>query len=43
VTVTTKKGRQSTPPGHYDPATGKTVSWMWQRPKSISRQRQRRY
>jgi hypothetical protein len=26
VTVTTKKGRQSTPPGHYDPATGKTVS-----------------
>jgi hypothetical protein len=27
VTVTTKKGRQSIPPGHYDPATGKTVSW----------------
>ena len=27
VTVTTKKWRQSIPPGHYDPATGKTVSW----------------
>jgi len=27
VTVTTKKGRQSIPPGRYDPATGKTVSW----------------
>ncbi len=27
VTVTTKKGRQSIPPGCYDPATGKTVSW----------------
>ena len=27
VTVTTKKGRQSIPPGHYNPATGKTVSW----------------
>jgi hypothetical protein len=27
VTVTTKKGRQSIPPGHYDPATEKTVSW----------------
>jgi hypothetical protein len=26
VTVTTKKGRQRIPPGHYDPATGKTVS-----------------
>ena len=26
MTVTTKKGRQSIPPGHYDPATGKTVS-----------------
>ena len=25
--VTTKKGRQSIPPGHYDLATGKTVSW----------------
>jgi hypothetical protein len=27
VTVTTKKGRQSIPHGHYDPATGKTESW----------------
>ncbi len=27
VTVTTKKGGQSIPPGHYDLATGKTVSW----------------
>jgi hypothetical protein len=27
VTVPTKKGRQSIPPGRYDPATGKTVSW----------------
>ena len=27
MTVTTKKGRQSIPPGSYDPATGKTVSW----------------
>jgi hypothetical protein len=27
VTVTTKKGWQSIPPGRYDPATGKTVSW----------------
>jgi len=27
MTVTTKKGRQSIPPGRYDPATGKTVSW----------------
>ncbi len=27
VTNTMKKGRQSIPPGHYDPATGKTVSW----------------
>ena len=27
VTVTTKKGRQSIPPGCYDLATGKTVSW----------------
>jgi len=27
MTVTTKKRRQSIPPGHYDPATGKTVSW----------------
>ena len=27
TTVTTKKGRQSIPPGRYDPATGKTVSW----------------
>ncbi len=27
MTVTMKKGRQSIPPGHYDPATGKTVSW----------------
>ncbi len=27
MTVTTKKGRQNIPPGHYDPATGKTVSW----------------
>jgi len=26
MTVTMKKGRQSIPPGHYDPATGKTVS-----------------
>jgi hypothetical protein len=26
MTVTTKKGRQSIPPGHYDPASGKTVS-----------------
>ena len=26
MTVTTKKGRQSIPSGHYDPATGKTVS-----------------
>ena len=27
MTVTTKKGRQRIPPGRYDPATGKTVSW----------------
>jgi hypothetical protein len=27
VTVTTKKGRQSIRPGHYDLVTGKTVSW----------------
>jgi hypothetical protein len=27
VAVTMKKGRQSIPPGRYDPATGKTVSW----------------
>jgi hypothetical protein len=27
MTVTTKKGRQSIPPGHSDPATEKTVSW----------------
>jgi len=27
MTITTKKGRQSIPPGRYDPATGKTVSW----------------
>jgi hypothetical protein len=27
VTVTTKKGRQSIQLGHYDPATGKTLSW----------------
>jgi hypothetical protein len=27
VTDTTKKGRQSIPPGRYDPVTGKTVSW----------------
>ena len=27
MTVTMKKGRQSIPPGRYDPATGKTVSW----------------
>ncbi len=27
MTVTTKKGRQSIPPDHYDPASGKTVSW----------------
>ncbi len=27
TTVTTKKGRQSIPPGCYDPTTGKTVSW----------------
>jgi hypothetical protein len=27
VTITAKKGRQSIPPGGYDPATGKTVSW----------------
>ena len=27
TTVTTKKGRQSISPGHYDPNTGKTVSW----------------
>ncbi len=27
MTVTTKKGRLSIPPGHYDLATGKTVSW----------------
>jgi len=27
MTVTTKKGRQSIPPGRYDLATGKTVSW----------------
>ena len=27
VDVTTKKGRQSIPPGRYDPATGMTVSW----------------
>ncbi len=28
VTVTTKKGRQSILPGHYDLTTGKTVSWI---------------
>jgi hypothetical protein len=27
VTVTTKNRRQSIPPGRYNPATGKTVSW----------------
>jgi len=27
MTITTKKGRQSIPPGHYDLATGKTVVW----------------
>ncbi len=27
MTVTAKKGRQSIPPGRYDPVTGKTVSW----------------
>ena len=27
MTVTMKKGRQSIPPGRYDPTTGKTVSW----------------
>jgi hypothetical protein len=27
MTVTTKKGRQSIPSGHYDLASGKTVSW----------------
>jgi hypothetical protein len=27
VTVTTKKRRQSIPPGHYDLTIGKTVSW----------------
>jgi len=27
MTITMKKGRQSIPPGRYDPATGKTVSW----------------
>ncbi len=27
TTVTTKKGRQSIPPGCYDLASGKTVSW----------------
>jgi hypothetical protein len=27
TTVTTKKWRQSIPPGSYDPAIGKTVSW----------------
>jgi hypothetical protein len=27
MTVTTKKGRRSIPPGRYDPASGKTVSW----------------
>ena len=27
MTVTTKKGRQSITPGHYDPATGETVLW----------------
>ncbi len=27
MTITTKKGRQSIPPGSYDPATGKKVSW----------------
>jgi len=27
MTVTMKKGRQSIPPGRYDPVTGKTVSW----------------
>jgi hypothetical protein len=27
MTVTTKKGRQNIPPGHYDPDSGKTVSW----------------
>ena len=28
TTVTTKKGRQSVPPGRYDTATVKTVSWI---------------
>jgi hypothetical protein len=27
VTVTTKRGRQVTPPGRYDPTTGKMVTW----------------
>ena len=27
VTFTTKRGRQITPPGRYDPATGKMVTW----------------
>ena len=27
MAVKTKKRRQSIPPDHYDPATGKTVSW----------------
>ena len=27
MTITMKKGRQSIPPGRYDPATGKTVPW----------------
>ncbi len=27
MTVTTKKGMQSILPDHYEPATGKTVSW----------------
>ena len=27
MTVTTMKGRQRIPPEHYDPVTGKTVSW----------------
>jgi hypothetical protein len=33
VTVTMKKGTQSIPPGCYDPATGKTVSWNVTAPK----------
>ncbi len=41
VTVTTKKGRQRILPGHYDPATEKTVSWNVTVSNVMLRQRQK--